>query len=264
MSDFHKPLEVRAIGFCGADDSVSPGLMQLLSAKYNWIEWGVLFRPDLEGTPRYATRAWVEELDKVNKATGSNMRLAAHLCQMRCQQVIEGDASFVKELEGLGFGRVQVNATTANGVDMNPSRFGEYASQLRSTIEAVPGVEFIFQLNAETQPVFDIISLKPPLNMSVLHDASCGLGIEITSLPAPSGPIPCGYAGGIGPANIGKILSMVCELDQPHEKKVWIDMESSLRVTRSDKVVTNQDCFSIDKCFGCVEVCVAMGLPVAS
>ena len=56
------------------DDTVSPGLMQLLSAKYNWIEWGVLFRPDLEGTPRYATRAWVEQLDRVNKANGSNMR----------------------------------------------------------------------------------------------------------------------------------------------------------------------------------------------
>ena len=27
-------------------------------------------------------------------------------------QVIEGDPSFVQELEGLGFGRVQVNATT--------------------------------------------------------------------------------------------------------------------------------------------------------
>lgn len=153
---------------------------------------------------------------------------------------------------------------TANGVDMNPTRFGEYAAQLRSTIEAVPGIEFIFQLNAETQPVFDIISVNAPANMSVLYDASCGLGIEITTLPDPSGSIPCGYAGGIGPANIEKILGMVSALEQPNEKKVWIDMESSLRVTRSDKVVSNQDSFSIDKCFACVEVCVSAGLPVSS
>jgi hypothetical protein len=88
------------------------------------------------------------------------------------------------------------------------------------------------------------------------------LGIEITSLPDPSGPIACGYAGGIGPSNIRKILGMVAELEQPNEKKVWIDMESSLRVIRTDKVVTNQDSFSIDKCFGCVEECVALGFPV--
>ena len=57
-----------------SDDSVAPGLLQLLSAKYNWIEWGVLFRPDLEGTPRYATKAWVEELASLNKANGSKMK----------------------------------------------------------------------------------------------------------------------------------------------------------------------------------------------
>jgi hypothetical protein len=147
---------------------------------------------------------------------------------------------------------------------MNPDRFADYAAQLRATIEAVPGMEFIFQLNAETQPVFDILSSNPPSNMSVLHDASCGLGIEITHLPEPSGAIPCGYAGGIGPENIEKILGMVAGLEQPNAKKVWIDMESSLRVIRSDKVVTNQDAFSIDKCFACVNVCVAMGLPVSS
>ena len=146
---------------------------------------------------------------------------------------------------------------------MNPDRFAEYAAQLRSTMEAVPGIEFIFQLNTETQPVFDIISVSPPVNMSVLYDASCGLGIEITTLPDPTGAVPCGYAGGIGPNNIAKILGMVSALDQPNDKKVWIDMESSLRVTRSDKLTSNVDSFSIDKCFGCVEVCVAAGLPVS-
>ncbi len=110
---------------------------------------------------------------------------------------------------------------------MNPDRFGEYAAGLRATIEAVPNIEFIFQLNTETQPVFNIISSNPPANMSVLYDASCGKGIEITSLPDAVGNIPCGYAGGIGPDNIGKILHMVANIKQSGEKKVWIDMESS-------------------------------------
>lgn len=37
-------------------------------------------------------------------------RLSAHLCGQRCQQVLEGDISFVQELQDLGFSRVQLNA----------------------------------------------------------------------------------------------------------------------------------------------------------
>ena len=102
-----KKIDLRAMGFCGADDSCSPELLQLLSAHYNWVEWGVLFRPDLEGTPRYASKWWVESLVEVNKRSGETMRLAAHLCQKRCQEVLEGDATFVKELSTMGFARVR-------------------------------------------------------------------------------------------------------------------------------------------------------------
>ena len=123
-------------------------------------------------------------------------------------------------------------------------------------------VEFIFQLNDETKPVCDILSVDPPANMSILFDASCGLGVEITALPNPHSCIPCGYAGGIGPLNIKKILEMVSNAEQPNEKMVWLDMESSLRGTRSDKYTSNQNYFSIDKCFACVCECVSAGMPV--
>lgn len=87
MAAFHGELNLRMMGFCGADDSVDPGLLQVLSSKYSWIEWGVLFRPDLEGTPRYPTVNWVEELSKIHFENGGTMKLAAHLCKQRCQEV---------------------------------------------------------------------------------------------------------------------------------------------------------------------------------
>jgi hypothetical protein len=88
MSQFaNENLNLRVMGFCGADDSVDPSLLHVLSTKYPWIEWGVLFRPDLEGTPRYASMNWVNELSKVNKDNGNTMKLAAHLCKSRCQEV---------------------------------------------------------------------------------------------------------------------------------------------------------------------------------
>ena len=92
----------------------SPDHLQLLSVHYSWIEWGILFRPDLEGTPRYASAKWVQSLVEVNKASGQIMRLAAHLCQSRCQEVLEGNSAFISELKSMGFGRVQINATAGS------------------------------------------------------------------------------------------------------------------------------------------------------
>ena len=47
-----KITKLRALGFCGADDSVNPKLLGLFSNMYPFVEFGVLFRPDKEGTPR--------------------------------------------------------------------------------------------------------------------------------------------------------------------------------------------------------------------
>ena len=119
------PLQLRAFGLCGVDDSVDPELLGLISQRFPFIEWGVLFRPDKEGTPRYATMAWVKRFCALSKdsSDGSGaklsvaLKLAGHLCGSRAVQVLEGDAAFVKEIAGLGFGRVQINATSQNGVD---------------------------------------------------------------------------------------------------------------------------------------------------
>ena len=39
----------RVVGFCGVDNSVDPWLLAIISRAYPWIEWGILFRPDMEG-----------------------------------------------------------------------------------------------------------------------------------------------------------------------------------------------------------------------
>lgn len=197
------------------------------------------------------------------------MRLAGHLCGARCQEVLEGDVSFIVSLYEKGFGRVQVNATAANNVQVDPSRAAYYAENLRKCMAAVPDVEWIFQCNAETEPLWRHLSTatpSPPPNMSVLFDASCGKGVPITleSLPTPpSEPaIPCGYAGGIGPSTIANVLTAVRTVARG--QAIWVDMESSLRVNQSDKLSdTPRDNFSIDKCFACIQVGAQFGLPVS-
>jgi len=257
------PLSLRVMGFCGVDDSVSAELLQILSIHYSWIEWGVLFRPDMEGAPRYATLAWVRHLSQINKDTGGIMRLAAHLCGSRCQEVIEGDVSFVRELAELGFGRVQVNATAANNVHVDASSTASYVTNLRACMAAASNIEWIIQCNEETKAIWQPLLAHPPSNMSVLFDASCGLGKLIDTYPKPIDGIPCGYAGGIGPDTIESVLQGVSSAS--NGVPVWVDMESSLRSHASDKAnPAGKDVFSIEKAFQCVQIgCAKFQLPVS-
>ncbi len=289
MSELQNPrtlLNLRAFGFCGVDDSVNAEHLQLLSIHYPWIEWGILCRPDLEGTPRYPTWNWVTKLCKINADTGGMMRLAGHLCSTRCQEVLDGNFAFVKELSAKGFGRVQVNATAANNVKVDRDNLAQIAANLKSCIDSVPEVEWIFQLNDETKAIWEefcslctnsssgpksprsrALSLQMPegstssipINVSCLYDASCGTGkvIEGDSMSEPlsvgTQDIPCGYAGGISPDNVLEVLTNVAKAASG--KSVWIDMESSLRIIVSDKVNTaGKDMFSVEKCVSCILV----------
>jgi hypothetical protein len=247
-------LDLRAMGFCGADDSVDPKLLQLISIHYPWIEWGVLFRPDLEGTPRYATMEWVHRLSHLAKMVP--MKLAAHLCGSRCQDILAGDAIFALELATLGFKRIQVNATAANNVHVDRTKLADYISGITSCMASVPQVEWIIQCNKETKPIWQALVDSPSPNMSILFDASCGLGVPMTEFPKPIGSIPCGYAGGIGPETIENILPRIIEASAG--APVWIDMESSLRTKVVDHKggsnSSEKDIFSIDKCFACIRL----------
>ena len=256
-----KKLHLRAMGFCGADDTCCPEQMQLLSSHYPWIEWGILFRPDLEGTPRYASKLWVDKLCSVNKSAGEHMRLAGHLCQLRCQEVLEGDSTFVAELKSNGFNRVQINATAANSVQVDKTKLEYYVQNIINVMNAVPTLEFIIQCNEETEPLWSKLIESPAKNMSLLFDASCGKGILATTFPAPMAGIPCGYAGGMGPKNIEDVLDSV--RTAADGKPVWIDMESSLRTIIIGDGGNREDTFSIDKCFKCILAGINAGLPVA-
>ena len=254
-------MSLRALGFCGADDSVSPNLLGVLCQSYPFVEFGVLFRPDLEGQPRYATASWVQQLGEVASKSNGRMKLAAHLCGGRVMEVLSGDDAFVSTLPALGFKRVQINATAVNGVD---------TSSLAAAVPAVaalmarhPELEFILQKNDETEPLWrgllegDGEAMGAvgclPSNVAMLVDESKGTGVLASSWPSPSNGYNIGYAGGIGPANIQTVLKDVQAAAQGRD--IWIDMESSLRSIKDGK-----DVFDLDKCYRCIEAVCNMGI----
>ena len=239
---------LRALGFCGADDSVHPRMLVLLAHAYPVVEFGVLFRPDKEGQPRYATTAWVQQLSSMKPPA---MKLAAHLCGTRVNQVLAGDGTFLQQVADWGFHRVQINATAVNGVDT--SQMAQQVPNVARVIQESPQIEFILQKNEETQPLWQgLLDFGLPKNVSMLVDESKGTGVSASSWPAPSPDYEIGYAGGIGPANVRKVLEEIQKVAKG--RSMWIDMESSLRSIKNDK-----DVFDLDKCFDVIQTVSEMG-----
>ena len=233
----NKVADLTALGFCGADDSIDPHLLGLICQSYPFVEFGVLFRPDKEGSPRYASPAWIASLGevvcKINAQT-TTMHLAAHLCGTRVNEVLNGDVTFLKNLNGL-FGRCQINATAVNGVDT--SNLAASVPKLLQVFEQFPNIEFIIQKNEETAPIWEgILHCADdcfPSNVSFLLDESKGTGVFAGGDWSKSIPTTypsdrkIGFAGGIGPTNIREVLQGLTSSNMSTGVGFWIDMESS-------------------------------------
>ncbi|CAE7326777.1 unnamed protein product [Symbiodinium natans] len=225
-------MKLHTVGFCGVDDSVNLLLLRNLAD------------PQLPG---------------------AKLRLAAHLCGQDClrqcfsgvvesQGYIEyvrsgralaGDVAHISGLHALlGFGRAQLNPTKANQAsDWQPETA---ARGLRELAAALPSVEFILQVNEETQELFRALfhSEPAPPNLAVLLDASCGLGVAPGSWTAPPKVVRrFGFAGGLGPDSVLQQLEGMAAACQEHHRdaSVWVDMESRIR----SKSVTGADVFDL-------------------
>jgi phosphoribosylanthranilate isomerase len=250
-------MRLRYLGFCGVDDTVSADKLHELSSKYPFIEWGVLFRSDKQGTPRYASIDHIQHIVAAKHHDHSaGLHLAAHLCGDYCEDILlHANCSKVSWLVSLGFKRFQLNPTAANSVHLNKANAHIYVDNIRNMMLQFPAAEFIIQANEETAYIWEqLISDKVPSNLSVLFDASCGTGVELSSVRPPLPSIPCGYAGGISTANIKKILHMLQEVVA--ETPIWIDMESSLRKMNT----AGGDEFSLEACMSCIDTAISAGV----
>lgn len=256
-------LELSAVGFCGVDASVDPEDLCTLSTRFPWIEWGVLVRPEFpEPTPRYAPEAWLRRLQTAKEKRGSDlcMRLAAHFCGSAARQLLAGDVSLVRRLcRDFGFQRVQVNPTSANGFDSAALRDDaafrtKTIAGFEAVLDALPGIEFILQVNEETKPLADHFfgdehetretkettpRRSRKSNLAALFDPSCGTGV-IGDRPRALPFVHCGYAGGLGPDTVTQELPRIAAAR--NGSPVWIDMETKIRTVEG-----KNDIFDLDK-----------------
>jgi hypothetical protein len=211
----------------GADDRTDPAALCKLSAEFPFVEWAFLLSASRFGTPRYPSRSWLMETEEVLRATHvkyaghDHVRYAVHFCGQCTRDTMAGDC---KWLDDISPGRVQLN-----GFNMPPTP--DFLALAKETSRQRP-LRFILQARelASFEPV---VATAAEIGADVLYDPSGGRGIETAEWPKlPSSSVYLGYAGGIGPDNVGSVLDVL--LSDQSRGDFWIDMES--RVRTDDKL----------------------------
>ena len=198
--------------FTGVDEHTDIDRLLMTAWMYPNAEFAVLVSSNTGLAPIYPSTDFVERFrDRMANGGG---RSAIHLCgryaRMAChtnQGVVDRLVAFVT-----GFGRVQVNMSSANQAS--------YQKALSRFAERVPGVVL------QHRGSWDTIPIDHP-RIEYLFDRSGGRGVESFPLwPDPPIDRRVGYAGGIGPDNVGKALAFAARFpDAP----LWFDMERQLR-----------------------------------
>jgi hypothetical protein len=198
----------------GADDKVDVRSLLALSEEFPFVEWGILRSEKREGTPRYPSAAWQEELRRLwLDYEGDSFELAAHLCGEEARKTVAfGPSEWVAK--NRQYRRMQINGFTS------PLRDG-VASRLMATTEE-GNRAWIFQARSEAT-LQEVANDAARVGGHVLYDPSGGRGVEPFSWPVAPFGCTLGYAGGIGPDNIEEVLRTL-PLDA-----AWIDMESKIR-----------------------------------
>lgn len=152
-----------------------------------------------------------------------------HLCGSVIDRYLKQERD-VMELCKLAY-RIQLN--------INIAKYPDYDKLTDDILKVVSAHDhdIIMQQN-KTKAKFMEVFLPKTTAVNLLHDGSGGFGREISEVQPPDDKHFTGYAGGIKPENVAKIVNLI-ENNNPNGKKYYIDMESGIR---TDNI------FSVEKC----------------
>lgn len=231
-------MNLTRVTFTGADDNTDPQALVDLSAKYPFIEWGILISKTSAGKPRYPSFQWLDELSVFNRIHQIN--LSCHLCGRWLRDILttedryDFDQNFGPYLHI--FKRMQLN-THGEKISYDKFNLVAYLFNLYKV--------FIVQMDGVNEKLLnDLISFD--ISAVPLHDLSSGAGQLPSAWRKPIDDMACtGYAGGLGPQNLLEELNRMKDVVQ--DKFIWIDMETHVR-SNDDKS------FDLDKVIECCEI----------
>lgn len=194
----------------GADLSVRPYELSSISAKFPFVEWGILVSRRKNSVPRYPSLQWLISLREYYR----DVHLSCHVCGEWARDLVSGGSMFLDNMADYLsiFGRIQLNISNLIHT-LNPD---DLLSILRPYHK-----RFILQVR-EIPEHFRSVNWN---DISFLFDRSGGRGQLPNEWPAPWGV--CGYAGGLNPDNI---IEQLGKIDLVRGKRsCCIDAESGVR-----------------------------------
>lgn len=243
---------LKRVTLTGADDSVEPDQLAVLSADFPFVEWGILAHqatnrlPPHEWAPRWPSRDWIINLQSIVK-NDSPLHLSLHLCGHWVRELLLGRDHVPPQLYDQ-FQRVQLNFHAEN----TPCDKAAFYNALA----AIPGKRsWIFQIdesggNEHMSSLWEEIDRVEGRHLDTvpLFDVSGGAGIVPDEWPKPyymltdEDYVLHGYAGGLGPDNVLAELNRIKAV--AGRCNIWIDMETKIR-SKSDSVFDLNKCRSV-------------------
>ncbi len=192
--------QLSVVTLTGADERTDIAQLAQLTADHPYLEIGLLYTTTPEGRNRYPSLAWLQAASAALPG-----RCAIHVCGRGArQQLREGVlADLVSNAR-----RVQVNGV------VQPHEVPDLARR-------VPVL--ITQHNDKNR---GLASARLAANHCVLVDGSGGTGRSPERWERPKTDLQVGFAGGLGPDNIGSELAQIHSVA---EGSYWIDLEGKLR-----------------------------------
>lgn len=222
------------VSFVGVDEKTDFDELEKISNAYaglGFVEWSVLFSDSksVGNYARYPSYDFCKEFLKKSAET-TYVHSSLHLCGSVIKRYLEKEKDVMDLCEKAQ--RIQLNLNIKDYSD-----YQKLTDDLWSVLKQY-GHSIILQQN-KTKAKFMEVFLKGNIfPISILHDGSGGFGREIEEVVAPDETHLTGYAGGIKPENVVKIVDLI-ENVNTNNKQYYIDMESGVR---TDNV------FSLDKC----------------
>lgn len=239
-------MSLKTVTITGADDSTPIEDLISLSREFPFVEWGILVSARSEGSYRFPSRNWINELTcEVNHLVRSAnpIHLSTHVCGRWVRQM------FVGELDWLHLPSI---ATVSQRIQINThaERHTLTTGMIRSldegkSISIHDSPQFIFQWDGVNN-LFVYAAKAYGLNVAALFDTSGGAGQLPDAWPEPAKEFDCGYAGGLGPDNVEgqlRIIEQRCV-----GRDFWIDMERRVRTDDDSRL-------ELDKVRKVLELC---------
>lgn len=212
---------ITGVTLTGADDSVEPTKLLELSKQFPFVEWGILIG-SRAGVSRFPSYRWLMRLRDAVDENDATMKLSLHICGEPLRNMLEQGALDVEGsvVEGLPWKRSQLNF---HGEPITLKQAYNCASAMYHDWFAD---EIIVQLDGENDWFVDALKAEGFPRISGLYDKSHGGGVLPDEWPKPNPHWEVGYAGGLGPENVGRELQQIAKVADGH--RFWIDMETRL------------------------------------